>query len=167
MPFGSTPLREQHFDDLRVALAGGVGHRVLLETIDGVDIGTTGQERRDHLHLTRVGCRHQGRDTVQGRQIDVRAGLEHGIGHAEFVLLERNQQRRLAEPVARVGGGALLQFTREGRGIRVAGGEQQPRVDAQVLLAGEGRRGDAEQCRRRQGKRRHQDVPERHVRSPH
>ena len=65
-----------------------------------------------------------------------------------------------------LGAAPCFDFTREGRGIRIAGGEQQPRVDAQVLLAGDGRRGDAEERRRRQGKRRHQDVPERHVRSP-
>ena len=78
MAFGSTPLREQHPDDLRVALAGGVGHRVLLEAVDGIDVGAAGQERRDHLRLARVRCRHQRRDTVHGRQIDVGAGVEHG-----------------------------------------------------------------------------------------
>ena len=68
--------------------------------------------------------------------VDVGARVEEQRREIRALLLQHDDERRFAEPIARIDHGAGRELALQRRGIRVARGDQEARVDRQVLGVG-------------------------------
>ena len=117
---GVDAAREQQNDDLGATLAGGIRHRVLIETIDRVLVRPAREQGRYHLDLSVVGCRHQRRDAVHGGDVHVCSRGDHRARHRVVILLECDNKCCFAQTVARVGRSTVLERAADAGGVGVA-----------------------------------------------
>jgi hypothetical protein len=137
-----------------MALAGGVGHRVLAEAIGRIRVRAAREELRNHRRIAAVGRRHERRDAVRRGDVHVGARGEHRLRGREVVLLERDEERRLAEAIARLGRSAGGQRVLDRGRVGIARGGEKLHVHRYVILGacrakrGGGKRRDGEASQR-------------------
>jgi hypothetical protein len=117
-----------------VARAGCIGHGVLLEPVLRRHVRALIQQLLRHRCLAIERRAHERRDSIEGGEVHIRTRGEHPLREVHLVVLEQDDEGALAQPVARIDGGARRQGALEAGRVGIAGSNQEPGVDGQVRV---------------------------------